>query len=79
MPLFRFDVSDGRCAADTKGAELADEMAARREAIRRAAMLVRASHDRPDSARDWKINVRDAAGVVVFWIDARLGIFPVPH
>ena len=76
MPRYLFDVSDGRCASDTEGVVLTDETAARREAIRRAAMLVRATNDRPENSGNWKLNVRDAAGAVVFWVDARLGIMP---
>ena len=73
MPRFFFDVSDGRCALDETGVEFADARAARREAIRRAAMLVRATNDKPDK-RTWRLNVKDTAGAIVFWIDARLGI-----
>ena len=74
MPRYRFDVSDGQCAEDVEGIELPDERAARREAIRRVAMLVRASNNQPETPRTWRLNVKDAAGAVVFWIDGRLGI-----
>ena len=74
MPRFFFDVSDGRCATDETGVDFADDKAARREVIRRAAMLIKATKTQPDNPKNWRLDVKDNAGAVVFWIDARLGI-----
>ena len=74
MPCFIFDVSDSRCERDTESVVFVDEIAARREAIRRAVMLVRATNDQPEIFGSWKLNVRDSTGTVVFWVDSRLGI-----
>ena len=74
MPRFFFDVSDGRCAADKTGVEFNDDRAACREALRRARMLLRTSTAVPDVVRQWRIDVKDEAGSVLFWIDSGLGI-----
>ena len=76
MPLFFFDVSDGRCAADANGLEFADERAARREALRRAAMLLKTSTASSKVVRKWRIDVKDEEGSVLFWIDSGLGVAP---
>ncbi len=71
MPRFYFDVLDGRCAADEIGTVCADERSARREAIRRSAVLLRVmqSRDQRKGSADWAIKVRDEAGNTVFQID----------
>ncbi len=74
MPRFFFDVSDGRCASDTEGGDFVDDGAARREAVRRAAMLLRATQGEAGLARAWRIAVKDERGLVLFWIDAGSGV-----
>ena len=55
MPRFYFDVSDGRCSPDVNGLYLTDDMAARREAVRRVAMLLRATHSANGrEGRSWR-------------------------
>ena len=76
MPRFFFDVSDGRCASDTQGAEFADDRAARREALRRAAMLLKAMQARAEVAKAWRIAVKDERGLTLFWIDSGSGMSP---
>ncbi len=74
MPRYFFDVSDGRCATDVEGVELADNRAARREVIRRADMLFRVCTSRQGSFKSWRIALRDEAGSVLYWIDTEKGI-----
>lgn len=69
MPRFFFDVSDGRCSPDTDGLYLTDDRAARREAIRRVAMLLRATHNAKGILREWKLAVKDEAGAILFCIE----------
>lgn len=76
MPRFFFDVSDGRCAADTQGVEFVDDRAARREALRRAAMLLKATQARAGAVGQWRIAVKDERGVILFWIDSGQGPSP---
>ncbi len=74
MPRFYFDVSDGRCSPDTDGIYLTDDMAARREAVRRVAMLLRATHNAKGALRAWRMAVKDEAGAVLFNIEAPSGV-----
>ena len=76
MPRFFFDVSDGRCASDTQGVEFVDDRAARREAVRRAAMLLRATKAEAEADRRWRIAVKDERGMILFWIDSGQGLSP---
>ncbi len=73
MPRFFFDVSDGRCTSDTQGVDFVDDRAARREAVRRAAMLLRAMPAGSDAVRAWRIAVKDERGMVLFRIDSGWG------
>ena len=68
MPRFYFNVSDGRCSPDTTGLYLTDDMAARREAVRRVAMLLRATHNA-------KGDMKDEAGSTLFYIEAPSGTY----
>ena len=70
MPTFYFDVSDGRCSPDTDGHYFTDDMAARREAMRRVALLLRATQNGQGNVRPWRIAVRNEAGAVLFKIEA---------
>ncbi len=73
MPKFYFDVSDGRCSPDTNGVYLTDDMAARREAVRRVTMLLRATHNAKGVLHAWRMAVKDEAGAVLFNIEAPSG------
>lgn len=74
MPRYFFDVSDGRCAADVEGVVLADNREARREVIRRAAMLLKVFTSQHGSFKSWRIALRDEAGSVLYWIDTEQGV-----
>ena len=70
MPRFYFDVSDGRCSPDANGLCLTDEMAARREAVRRIAMLLRATQNGKGALHAWRMAVKDEGGATLFSIEA---------
>ena len=74
MPRYFFDVADGRCAPDPDGLLFVDDIEARREAIRRAAMLLKAVYSQEGAPKNWRVGVRDENGIVVYWIDAKLGV-----
>ena len=78
MPRFYFDVSDGRCSPDANGLYLTDDMAARREAVRRVAMLLRATHNAKGVLSAWRMAVKDEAGEVLFSIEAPSGAHFTP-
>ena len=78
MPRFYFDVSDGRCSPDVNGLYLTDDMAARREAVRRVAMLLRATHSAKGVLSAWRMAVKDEAGEVLFCIEAPSGMHFTP-
>lgn len=78
MPRFYFDVSDGRCSPDTNGLYLTDDMAARREAVRRVAMLLRATHNAKGALHAWRMAVKDEGGAVLFNIEAPSGLHFTP-
>lgn len=66
MPLFYFDISDGeRLVRDEEGTELADDQAARNEAIGVLPDIAR--DELPDGdRREFSSEVRDASGKVIF-------------
>ena len=78
MPKFYFDVFDGRCSPDTDGIYLTDDMAARREAVRRVAMLLRATHNAKGVLHAWRMGVRDESGAFLFNIEAPTAVYSTP-
>ena len=78
MLKFYFDVSDGRCSPDTDEICLADDMAARREAVRRVAMLLRATHNTKGVLHAWRMAVKDESGAVLFNIEAPTAVYSTP-
>lgn len=64
---------------DTNGLYLTDDMAARREAIRRVAMLLRATHHAKGALHVWRMAVKDEAGAILFTIEAPSGMHFVPE
>ena len=66
MPRYFFHVHDGKDLPDHEGTELPDLASARKEAVALAAGLL---GDRPDvfwDAADWRLDVEDEAGRVLF-------------
>lgn len=66
MPRFHFNICDGICTLDSEGTELPDWQAARLEAIRRAADVLSREADRIALGEDWRIEVTDHTGLVLF-------------
>lgn len=76
MPLFQFQVFDGRSAVSPDTVELADLAAARREGIGRSgASLVLDAHV-IESKNDWRIDVTDQKGTLLFRYDFTMTIAP---
>jgi len=65
MPHYFFNVHDGATYTDKTGAELADLAAARAVALRLTADLLRDDDEFWDSG-DWKMDVTDASGLILF-------------
>ena len=68
MPHFYFHTADGGRDRDRRGMDLADQGAARREAIRFAGAVI---NDEPDvlwDGRDFRVEVTDEAGDLLFTI-----------
>lgn len=68
MPRFFFHTADGERDLDKEGIELADNAAARKEAIRFAGALM---HDQPDvlwDGRDYRGEVTNTANDLLFTI-----------
>lgn len=66
MPLFHFNVCDGVCLPDRDGSDLPDWQAARLEAIRRAGQVLKSEAERIVLGEDWRIEVTDHTGLVLF-------------
>ncbi len=66
MPRFHFHVRDGVCLPDHEGSEFPDWQAARLEAVRRAGDLLSKEADRIALGEDWRIEVTDHTGLVLF-------------
>ncbi|MFB0492337.1 hypothetical protein ABIE45_004923 [Methylobacterium sp. OAE515] len=66
MPRFHFHVHDGYSALDIEGTELADWQAARLEAIRLAGDILKHDAHRIALGEDWRIEVTDGAGLILF-------------
>ena len=78
MPRFHFNVYDSVCVLDPEGTELADLQAARVEAVRYAGALLADDAQRVAAGVNWRMEVTDDTGLVLFRIDfAVLGIAPV--
>ncbi len=68
IPLYHFNARDGVSIADEDGTELPNLYAARLEAIRYSGQLL---SDHPDAFRiqsEWRIEVTDECGMILFAI-----------
>ena len=68
MPLYHFNVYDGRSDLDTEGSELANAGAARREGIRLTGAILDLEPDRFDDGK-WRLEVTDHRGLILFELD----------
>lgn len=69
MPLFYFNVHDGADLPDPDGVDLPDLDAARQEAVRRTALVLAGNNTRLLSDADWRLDITDERGNVLYWID----------
>jgi hypothetical protein len=66
MPRFHFHVHDGYSALDFEGTKLPDWSAARLESIRLAGDILKHDAHRIPLGEDWRIEVTDSAGLILF-------------
>lgn len=66
MPRYFFHVTDGRSIPDTEGTELVDIYQAQYEAIQVSGELLRDMGAKFSHGTDWKMEVADALGQIVF-------------
>lgn len=66
MPRFFFHVDDGEPFVDRQGTELPDMAAAREEAVRFAAALLRDQAERFWDMTEWRVRVTDDADLTLF-------------
>ena len=69
MPRYYFHVYDGHAEIDRDGTELPDIKAARAEALRLAGGIIADAGARADLGEDWRFEVTDAAGLILFRLD----------
>lgn len=69
MPRFHFNVYDGVSIPDLNGAELANAREARLEAIRYAGELMTDHPERIALGEDWRMEVTDPTGLILFHLD----------
>lgn len=69
MPLYFFQILDGRSSTDTEGTELPDWQTARREAIRLAGHVLKDEADRLLFDEEWRMDVTDVTGLILFQLD----------
>lgn len=77
MPLYRFRVYDGRHDADVTEVELPNAQAARAEALRFAGDSIRDAAKYPVFSEEWRAEVTDGTGLLLFRMDFVLAEAPV--
>ena len=77
MPVFHFNVFDGVTIIDKEGSELPDMTFARREAIRYSGALLEEGFDKGgDFGKEWRMEVTDGAGLILFRLDFHVSDAP---
>lgn len=66
MPRYYFNVIDGKSTPDVDGTDLPDLSVAYRSAVRMAGEILQDEADALRSDRDWKMDVVDHQGFVIF-------------
>lgn len=69
LPKFHFNIHDGVHIIDTDGTELASWQEAKLEAIRYAGALIQDEGERLKIGQDWRMEVCDSAGLILFRLD----------
>ncbi|MGU3537760.1 DUF6894 family protein [Methylobacterium sp. A54F] len=77
MPRFFFNVYDGRSEIDHDGTELSDHHEARRQAIRFAGRILDDEAHRIAIGEEWRMEVTDERGLVLFRLDFMVTGSPV--
>lgn len=76
MPRYFFHVHDGVDLRDEDGTELSDIRAARVEAVRFAGEVIANDADRRSLGEDWRLEVTDEAGLILFRLDFTIAESP---
>ena len=79
MPRYHFNVYDGVTALDGEGTQLDGPLQARREGMRLASELMRSEANCPRIGEEWRIEVTDGRGMILFQIDVMLNDSPATH
>ncbi|KQP80238.1 hypothetical protein [Methylobacterium sp. Leaf117] len=69
MPRFHFNMHDGKTWFDRIGTELDSLDAARIEAIGVAGRIILENAAHVSSCREWRLEVTNAQGLVMLWLD----------
>jgi hypothetical protein len=77
MARFYFNVHDGKSILDDEGTELPDWRAARIEAIRLAGHILQDDAHRIALGEDWRIEVTDHTGLILFQMTFQVVEAPV--
>ncbi|MGU3417012.1 DUF6894 family protein [Methylobacterium sp. D54C] len=78
MPRFYFNVHDGKSGLDALGTDLPDLATARTEAVRLAGEILRDEAQHIVHDDDWRLEVTDHRGLVLFQMAVLLIESPVP-
>ena len=69
MPRYYFHLNDGREDPDLDGLDLPSTEAARIAAVRFAGELLQERDDEFRPGADWRVNVTDSTGLILFTLD----------
>lgn len=69
MPRYHFNVYDGKTVIDRDGTPLSGPDDARRESIRLASELLRSQAMKTEIGEEWRVEVTDGRGMILFRID----------
>ena len=79
MPLFHFSVQDGRNDTPRSVLQLPDVFAAKAEALQLAGQMLRDNDRKASFDEDWRIEVTDAVGMVLFRMHISLSTSTAAH
>ena len=76
MPRFHFNVYDGVSEIDREGTQLPSVLDARAEGLRLAGALLIEEAAKAAIKKDWRLEVTDGRGMILFRIDILLSVSP---
>ena len=79
MPRYHFNIYDGYSSKDPDGTELADIRQAQREAVRLAGAVLDSEVDRVKSVKEWRLEVTDDTGLLLFQFDFTATLARISH